>query len=399
MRKKSVRPKKYLIIIFVLITLLFFALAPSCVIADDQTLDYVADLYSSTYDQMNDIDYSALEDIVDGLESDNIFSGSFYDTVKGIVDGTFDIDAENLLEYLFQVIGLNIRAILPLGIVVICIAIIVRFLRSFTPASFKNGILEIINFVAIGVVVIYISKYIIDINSIVFSSITTMQNILNAIFPILMTLMGVLGASSSVAIYSPITSILNTGISSVMTNFLYPIYILSFSLIIISSITSKVRLDKLITFLSSLFKTSLAFVFGIFSSVFVIKGISAGKFDSVSIYTTKFAVKNYVPLIGSYISEGFNYLLLSTMLIKNAIGLAGIILVLCSILSPVIYLMLIRLFFHFVSSIVDMIGCKEISDVLQRLSKIMSFPLAIILGVAFMFIMSISLVVCTANLV
>lgn len=395
--KKFFGLKRYFIFLFLIIFIFNIGVVYSN--TTDENSDYVEDLYANTYDTIDNLDLSKLDELLDGLEDNNIFVHNISDTIKDIINGNFDIDADNLFSYVLSVVFGNLKSIFPICILILIVTIIVRILMSFSPEIFKDGIADIINFVAIGVIVVVLGRYVISVNGIINSTINTMQSIQNIIFPILLTMMGAIGATSSVAIYTPITTILNTTVSMIMTKFLYPLYLLSFALIVVSVITKRIKLDKFITFISTLFKTSLGFVFTLFSGIFVIKGISAGKYDSVSIYTTKFAVKNYIPLIGSYLSEGFNYIMLSSVLVKNAIGLAGVILILVVVLSPVVYLLVLKLLLGLTASFVDVLGCNTISSIVDKVAKIMVFPIAIILGVAFMFIMSLSLVMCTANLI
>ncbi len=396
--KNSKKRNLSLILFFIIISVI--CVFPITITATEESSEEnYTDLYENTFQELEKYDFSGIDAIINNMDSEISFGDNFVDIVSQIINGEMDINATNIIEHILKVIISNIKQIIPICLIIICIAILIRCLHSFSPNTFKDGISDIINFVAIGIVVIFISKIVIEVNELVYSTTSTMQNIINIIFPILMTLMGVVGASSSVAIYTPITTILNTGVSNIITNYLYPIYTISFALIVVSVLTNRMKLDKFINFLNSVFKTLLGFLFTIFSSVFVIKGISAGKYDSVSIYTTKFAVKNYIPLIGSYISEGFNYLLLSSVLIKNAVGLAGIVILLLNILLPVIYIFVIKLALQFTSSIVDLLGSSSVSTLLDKVSKIMAFPLSVILGVAFMFVMTLSLVICTANLI
>lgn len=383
------------VVIIIIITLLqstTFGLANT---AGDE--DYVKDLYDSTYLQLDDIDFSQLDNILSDIE-DPILSSNFYDLARSILEGNADIDAGNILQYALRASLSNFKSLLPFIFAVIVIAVVVRILNIFSPNMFKNGVAEIINLVSVGVVIILLSSIVVKVSASVFATIHQMQNITNILFPILLGLMATTGAVSSVSIYTPITTILNVGVTNILSNFLYPIFVISFALICVGAVSHRLKLDKFVSFLASLFKSVVSFVFVIFSGVFVIKGISAGKYDSIGVYTTKFAVKNYVPIIGSYISEGFNYIMLSSVIVKNAVGLAGIIIILVIVMSPAMYLLISKLVIQLTASVVDIVGGKDISNLLDKVAKIFAFPVAILLGVAFMFVMSISLVICTANL-
>jgi stage III sporulation protein AE len=76
---------------------------------------------------------------------------------------------------------------------------------------------------------------------------------------------------------------------------------------VLSFISKTIKLDKITGFLNSVFKWSIGIVFTLFSGFLTIQGISAGKFDGVSIKATKFAMKSYIPIIGSYILRLYSF--------------------------------------------------------------------------------------------
>ena len=166
---------------------------------------------------------------------------------------------------------------------------------------------------------------------------------------------------------------------------------------VVGYINPRIKLKGFVDFFSSGFKWILGIVFTLFSGFLTIQGISAGKYDGISMKATKFAVKSYIPLIGGYLSEGLDFVVLSSVLIKNAIGMSGLILLLISILSPIIQLVMLKLGMQLASSIVEPLGNSQMSSFLSTCSKIMIFPIALILGMAFMYILTVAMLMCTAN--
>ena len=390
---KYTHAKKIFCLLILLLVLI--AVMPTCISVFSQTdEDEYSTLYEDTYTVLDNYDYSEVDKLIHDIDS-NL---SFKEIILGILNGNLNIEADNILSYIFQILGIKLKSIMPICVAIILIAVAIKIISSFSPNIFKDGISNIINLVATCIIIILIAKLVIDINSQVYNTINTMLVVINALFPIIITLMGVIGANASVSMYSPITAILNTAVANIILKWLYPIYIISFVLILISGITNKIKLSKFIDFLSSLFKSIISLVFVIFGGVFAINGISSGKYDTISVYTTKFAIKNYIPLIGSYISDGFNYLVLSSILVKNAIGLAGIVIIFVMLLSPLIHIMLVKLALSFVASITDMFD-NTTSNIMTQVSKILAFPIAMIAGVAFMFVMTLALAVMSANII
>ncbi len=129
-----------------------------------------------------------------------------------------------------------------------------------------------------------------------------------------------------------------------------------------------------------------------------IQGITAGRYDSVSIKATKFAVKSYIPIIGSYISDGMDFLVLGSVLVKNTIGLVGFFILFLTIISPIVSIVIVKLGLQLCGAILEMCGGKKLSEFSTNCSKLLIMPIVIILGVAFMYLITIALIMCTANI-
>ena len=90
--------------------------------------------------------------------------------------------------------------------------------------------------------------------------------------------------------------------------------------------------------------------------------------------------------------------MLGSMLIKNAIGVGGLIILFVTIISPVLYIVILKLGLQFVSGVVESTNNGEISNFISSCSKSLMMPIVIILGVAFMYILLVSLLMCTVTI-
>jgi stage III sporulation protein AE len=169
-------------------------------------------------------------------------------------------------------------------------------------------------------------------------------------------------------------------------------------MVILGNLTETIKLNRFQGFLTSLFKWSVGIVFTLFTGFLSIQGITAGRYDSVSIKATKFAVKSYIPIIGSYISDGMDFLVLGSVLVKNTIGLVGIFILFLTILTPIISILIVKLGLQLSSAILEMCGSKKLSEFTNSCAKVLLMPIVIILGVAFMYLFTIALIMCTANI-
>ena len=139
-------------------------------------------------------------------------------------------------------------------------------------------------------------------------------------------------------------------------------------------------------------------VFTVFIGFAAVQGITAGSIDGLSIKTAKFAIKSYIPLVGSYISDGFYILLASSSLIKNAIGAAGLLLLAGTLLSPILELVIFMLALKLMAGIIEPLGDGKIASFVSTLSKNMSLLISMLVAVSFMYMILTGLVMCSANI-
>lgn len=366
-------------------------------------LDYFSSAESAIEDSLTEsitglldnIDLSSINALVEDIQNYNLFDSDIKETIKKLLNGEYFTDYASFFKLILSILFDDIIDFLPIAFTIIAIGILSNLLINFKS---NNGTQEIIHFVCFSVLVLIIFVVFKDVLKLTNNTIGLLLNQMQVIFPILITLLSTIGSFSSITIFNPLIVVLTTMVSLVFDKILYPIFIVVFVFTILNSLTDTVKLDKIIKFLSSSFKWIIGGVFTLFTAFLSIQGISAGKFDSVSIKTTKFAIKSYIPIIGGYISEGMDFLVLGSVLIKNSIGLIGVLIIFATIISPVISIVIIKLILQFCAGILEMIGNNKMSNFLTNCCNVLILPIVIILGIAFMYIITICLIMSTANI-
>ena len=166
---------------------------------------------------------------------------------------------------------------------------------------------------------------------------------------------------------------------------------------IVSNLTSTVKLEKFTKFFGSTYKWIVGTVFTIFMAFLAIQGITASSYDGVSIRTAKYAIRSYIPLLGGYLSEGFDVIMASSMLIKNAVGASALVLMFASVISPIVQIVVFSLILKLAAAILEPLTDSRISDFIFSIGKALTLLVTMIIGVAFMYLITTGLIMCTAN--
>lgn len=395
-KKLNISKKFFVVIGFLLLAILSSFVPKNFANADNSnSQESLQEISSNVFDILNGIDLSQMEDIVSSIQNTPILQGSVREKIESILRGEYFTNYTSLASALLSLIFGDIRSILPFVFSLIAIGLLCNLVTNLKSSNSNNS--SIIDFIFLSVTVLIVLVVIKNILNTTNKTINLILSQMQIIFPILITLLGTIGSVSSISIYNPLVAVLTTGVTFVFDKLLYPIFILVLILTILGHLTDVIKFDKINGFLMSTFKWTIGIVFTLFSGFLSIQGISAGKFDSVSIKATKFAMKSYIPIIGSYVSEGMDFFVLGATLVKNSIGLVGVLILAVTVLSPIIMIIIYKLALQLSSGVIQMTGNSKISDFLGSVSKILILPIVLIVGIAFMYIITICLIMCTAN--
>lgn len=359
------------------------------------------ELEQTTNDQLDDLDFGDLDEILqDTQQAAELFGGkSFLEKLAQIISGDFAEDSNSVWEALLNLIFDSLLSFLPIIATIIAVAILGGMIQNLKPNFNGKSIGSVVHFVTYGVVVILVFTIITRMISTTTATIGSIKAQMDAVFPILLTMLSAVGGSVSVSVYQPAMALLASAIINVFTIFLMPLFLISVVLSLVNNLSNNVKLDKFISFINSLFKWVIGLVFTVFIGFATIQGITAGSIDGLSIKTAKFAIKSYVPIVGSYISDGLYVILASSSLIKNAVGACGLLLLAGTILTPIIELVVFMLALKLMAGIIEPLGDGKIASFVSSLSKSMSMLISMIVAVSFMYVVLTGLVMCSANII
>lgn len=403
MTKARFKFNKPTIIAMVVLIAIFSVLTPlKTFCADDTMVKISEDLNSSIIEELGEIDFSKFDEVLVEFQNNNknIFSiDNIKNKVYSIISGENAISYPSFFASIFSIFLDLIIKYLPMLSLIIAIGVISSLLSNIKSKFNERSIGNLIHLVCFLSVVILIVGMISNLSSITGKSIDSMVGQMNVLFPILLTLMTAIGANTSASVFQPIVAIISTYVADFFNYFIIPLFMASFVFGIITNLSDNIKLDKFSSFISSLFKWSVGLVFTLFFAVMTIQGISAGSFDSLSIRTTKYTIKSYVPIMGGYLSDGMDLILSSSILIKNSIGLVGILIIITTILSPLLEIIVFSLMLKLVSAILQPISSNKTSNFLMSTSKSVTMLSSSIIAIGFMYLISVGLVMTTSNVV
>ena len=229
------------------------------------------------------------------------------------------------------------------------------------------------------------------------SCINTVKKQIEIITPILATLTVLTGGTSTAAIYQPSAIFLSSGAVEIVSAFIFPAAIAVIVLNFMSKLNPQMSFNGVTAFIKSIMKWVIGITVTVFSIFITMQSSASSLFDGIIFKATKYVVSNSVPIVGNFLSSGFDMLTSAGLLIKSSVGLCGIILLLFELIQPIISLAAFSLILKLVGAIIQPIGDSTLFSLISDLSKDVEYFIAGLLTVAFMYALVIMLIINSAN--
>ena len=358
------------------------------------------ELNENVENQLKDIDFSKIDKIIENLDDTQkeIFnSNNFLSLVKKFINGENALSINNFFDIFLLNISSSIKNLLPYLSLILVIGLVFCLIQHFSVD--KNISVKSVAYIACFCLVAVITlKIVMELLTKTTKTINIISSQMEIIFPILLTLTTVIGGVTTASSFQPILSTLTVFITKLFTTFLLPLVVFTFVFNIVGNITENIKLNKFSKFFSSIFNWTIGITFTIFIAFLALNGLTVSNLDGISLKTAKYAIKNYVPILGSYLSDGVAIIISSSIIIKNSIGVAGLVLIISTIISPILNILITMLAFKLLSAFFEVLGEQKISNFMFNFSKSLTMLNICLIASGVMYIISTSLLLMCSNI-
>lgn len=306
---------------------------------------------------------------------------------------TGKIDNSTLAKKLLNILGKEIRNQLTLIGSIIVIIVIHSILKSVSDGLENEGISKVSYFVQYILIVTLIMK---SFSEIVMNIKDTTQSLVGysySLIPLLISLMMFTGNLVSAGAVQPILLLMITFIGTFISNFLLPMVLIGTALGIISKISDKVQIDKL----AKTFKSSTVWILGlvltVFTGVLSLESSLTGKVDGITTKATKAIVTNAIPVVGKILSDASETVLGSGIVLRNAVGLVGVIVIIGICAMPIIKLGVLTALYQILSAICEPIADKKIINIIEQMRDTFKVLLGMVSAISIMLIIGVTIVI------
>ncbi len=380
--------KKYKVLIYLFIIFsLFFSF--NIGVSSAQSLE------ESVGEQLNNIDFNEIEDFCNTY---SLFNGtSFLEVIKGLLSGNYNIDYSNVFSIIFSTFFSSVYDLLPAFLSIISIALFCSIINNVKSSFLSDRVTDVIYFVAIISIFLILS---VGFFSFVNDSIAFAGNsgvLIKTTSPIILTLMFSTGSTVSASIYQPVVLFFSNVIVILVSNVILPLIIAMCVFSLLTNLCKGIRLNKFIEFFGSILKWVFGIVITVFTIFLTIQGVSVAIHDGIKIKTAKYVISNSIPIVGGLIKDGLGVITMSSILIKNAVGVGAVFALFSLIISPVLSMAVYSLLLKLTGAIVDCFADRRIGEFCVSVSKCVSYLIASVLMLGVMIFVTFLLMILSAN--
>lgn len=360
------------------------------------------ELRSNTEGAINILDLDVFEDFLASLDTDQQSLLPFSDLkqfIKDLTEGKIDNFFESFMSIILKSIGKYFVGFLPSLITILTVSMLKSMLSGMTSPFLKTGTNEIVHIVCYGVIVVVLASSVVSIVSTTLSTIKNISAFAEGVFPVLLTLLASLGATTGVATYQPMMAVLGGGVISIISKVILPAFIACVVFSMVGNLSKNVKLTKMSKMFKSVSSWLIGIVFGSYGTFLTAGGISGGVMDRVGYNAAKFALSSYVPILGGYLSDGFDLISASLLIVKNAFGYTAVIVLGAVVVFPLLRIVAFIFSVRLCSAIAEPMGDERVSNMLSSVADNCGLLISALAGVAFMFFILIMLIVGVVSFV
>lgn len=230
------------------------------------------------------------------------------------------------------------------------------------------------------------------------NTIDSIVSFMQSLLPILITLLLSIGGITSSSLFQPIVYTSLTVVVTFIKTVIIPMVIFSSILSIISNISEKIRISKLASLIRGVAIALLGIILTAFTGIISIQGLAASSLDGVMAKTAKFTVDNFIPIIGDFLSEAFDTVIGCSLLLKNGISIAGLIVLVFITLLPIIKILAVFLSYKLGAALIQPIIDNELVQSLNDISNSIFVLLCCMASVGVLFFIAITIIMGIGNM-
>lgn len=229
-------------------------------------------------------------------------------------------------------------------------------------------------------------------------TITRMAEWMQGIFPLLVTLLAAVGGTASSAFYQPAVMAAAGSMTTLIQHITMPLAVSVAVLTMVGGVSEGLRVSRMCALFRQAANWTLGFGFTVFIGVMTVQGVGAAAVDGVSIRTAKYAMDNFIPIVGGMFADTVDTLVGCSLVVHNAVGVLGLLLLLGALLTPLLRTVMTLFLYRAAAAVLQPMADGPLCRAIGGYAEVFSLLFIIQLSVGAMFLLLVAQLITVGNL-
>lgn len=286
----------------------------------------------------------------------------------------------------------ELTASLKLLALLVVIALICSLLTNLQKAFSSESLSNIAYFACYSLLIVIMARsFYIGVET-ARTTIKDMTEFMTALVPILIMLIASVGGFVEAAVMDPIIIGAITISAKIFMDIIIPIICMTFVLQFVNNLSSEYKIDKLTKLLNQVAIWVQGIIMTVFIGIITIRGITAKTIDQVTVKTAKFAVDNFIPIVGKSLSDAISTVAGYSILLKNALSSFGLVVLIVIMLFPIIKLFIMSFLYKLTAALIEPISDSRLVNCINAAGGSIVLVTSCLICVSVMFFIMIAII-------
>lgn len=228
-------------------------------------------------------------------------------------------------------------------------------------------------------------------------TIQKMADWMQALFPMMITLLAAVGGTASSAFYQPAVMAAAGSMTALIQQVTLPLAVSVAVLTMVGGISESLRVSRLCRLFRQAACWTLSLGFTVFIGVMSVQGIHSAALDGLSIRTAKFAMDRFIPIVGGMFADTVDTLVGCSLVVHNALGVLGLILLLGALLLPLLRVVMTMFLYRTAAALLQPVSDNPLCRAIGSYADVFQLLFVIQLSVGAMFLLLAAQLIIVAN--
>lgn len=230
------------------------------------------------------------------------------------------------------------------------------------------------------------------------NTITVITERMDKLLPMLLTLLTALGGSASSAFLHPMVVAASGSMVFLAREVTLRLVMCTCAVTAVNHLSDRAHLTRM----AQLMRSGVCWLLGVSFTVFLgamsLQGVCSASIDGVALRAAKYAVDNFVPIVGGMFSDTMDTLVGCTLIVKNSLGVAAVVVLLGAILGPLMRTLAVVMVIKLSAALLEPVADGEIVRAIGDFSRTIVLFLITMLCVGTMYFLLIVQMLLVGNL-